>query len=226
MQPYGAPPPPEPEVATSGTVKTAVALTMTAVLLAVVESIILVYLLQETIANDDMSNESLRSMKTWFGVLIGVNLILAAGLSGGAVLSLRRSVAGKAMIWGFGVVSMFMRLGCGGFSVLLSVIYETEADPGDLPFPIHLFWALIVIETLALLAILVAMIMLMTKGASFKQPGPGGPPGGYGGPPAGYGAPYSPGPGSPVAPPMSGPPTSAPPGGLPQLPPTPGWPGS
>ncbi|MGH3735519.1 MAG: hypothetical protein ACRDT6_07850 [Micromonosporaceae bacterium] len=223
MQPYGAPAP-EPEPATTGTVKTAVALTMATVALALIEAVLLVYMLRQSIAFDTGDSDDMQSMKTWWGIVIGVNVILAAGLSGGAVLTLRRSVAGKGMIWGFGVVSLFMRLCLGGFATLLTVIYATEEEPGDLPFPVAVFWVIIAIEVLALLTISIAMIMLMTKGASFKQPPSDGPPaGGYGAP---YGPPAAPPMSGPPGPPMSGPPGSGPPDGLPNLPPTPGWPGA
>lgn len=214
MQPYGAPA--QPEAGTSSTVKTAVGLTMTAVVLAVVEAIIAVYMQQGFLSQE--SGDDIATIKTVFGILIGFNLVLAAGLSGGAILTLRRSVVGKVMIWAFGVLAVFMRLMCGGMGVLFAVIDATEEN-SNMPWPVWTVWLLIAIEVLGLLAIGIAMIMLMTKGASFPQPPAGGPPVG----PGGYGAPY--GTGSPVAPPMPGPPTSAPPDGLPHLPPTPGWPG-
>ncbi|MGH3714535.1 MAG: hypothetical protein ACRDT4_13900 [Micromonosporaceae bacterium] len=219
MQPYGAPSQPEPEGASS-TVKLAVALVMAAVVLAVVEAILAIYIQQGILSDVNNDSEDIQQIKISFGVLVGVNLVLAAGLSGGALLTLQRKVAGKAMVWAFGILSLFMRVGCGGMAVLFIWVANSLGEE-DMPFPAWALWAIIAIEVVALLVIIAAMAMLMTKGASFKDPPAGvGPPGGYGAP---YGGPPT---GSPMAPPMSGPPTSAPPDGLPHLPPTPGWPGA
>ncbi|MGH3662453.1 MAG: hypothetical protein ACRDTQ_11420 [Micromonosporaceae bacterium] len=221
-QPYGAPSAPaSQQPGVTSTVKTAVGLTMAVIALCLLEALLSVYILQQTLAEDTSSGDA-PNIRLVFGTLLGANLLISIGLGTGAVLSLRRNVAGKVLIWIFGSTSAALRCSCGGMSSLLLYIYTAGGeDPSDLPFSVGIWGVLIAIESLALIAIIIVMAMLATKSASFKnsstppssgpgsRPGPGGP--------AGPGNP--PGPGNPQGP-------GTPPGQLPQLPPTPGWPGS
>ena len=215
--PYGTPEPtaPQAETGVGGTVKIAAGLTMFVIALCLIEAGFVVYL-QQSILETEGDSADLRQIRLSFGTLIGANLVIAAGLGGGAVLALRRSVAGKALIWVFGSLSALLRCGCGAFTGIFVALSMDPQEADDMPLSTGMWTVLLVIEIFALLLVLAVMIMLMTKGASFKDPAPQqpyGPPGSPGGP--GYG------PGSPAGPPMSGPPND----GLPQVPPTPGWPG-
>ena len=229
--PYPATPASEPEApGVSNTVKIAVWITVMVIGLVLVEAILAVYLMQSVKAEANLDPDELSDFKLVSGGLLGSNLLIAAGLGGGAVLALRRSVAGKVLIWVFGSLSTLLRCGCGGLAGLMFVMYAFAGEYNDSPLPTGMWGLLLGIEIVALIAIVVVMIMLMTKGASFASPaappGPYGPPGSPAGPP---GSPMSP-PGSPMGPPgppMGPPPPTGPHGpddGLPKLPPTPGWP--
>ncbi len=206
---------------TTGTVKAAVGLTMLAIALAVIEAIVAVYMLQQMDApGAGLDAEEIEVFKVIFGFMIGINLIISAGLTGGAILALRRSVGGKVLIWLAGSASTLMRLSCGGLAGFGTYMTNLTDETNDSPLSAAMWVALLIIELLGLIAILVAMIMLMTKGASFKDPALVPPGAGYG-PPPGYGPPGG-------QPPGYGPPGGQPPGGpndgLPNLPPSSGWP--
>jgi hypothetical protein len=213
MAAWGAPGVPVEPTApgTSGTVKAAVGLTMLAIALALAEAVLAVYMRQQIKSTEHMSADDAQSMSLVFGGLIGANLITSAGLAGGAILTLRRSVAGKVLTWVFGALSLFLRFGCGGFAGIFIYLYTQTDEENDSPFSVGMWSVLFSIEVIALVAILLAMVLLMLKSASFKNPRPPGGPAapGSAGPP-GYGSPY----GSPVG--------RA--DGLPDLPPSPGWP--
>ncbi|MQA28019.1 MAG: hypothetical protein GEU94_21780 [Micromonosporaceae bacterium] len=232
----------------TGTVKIAVGLTMFVIALGLLEALFAVYLQRQILDTDsNIDAEELSQIKITFGTIVGANLFVSVGLAAGALLTLRRSVAGKALIWVFGSISTLIRCGCGGFVglIVFFLVSEPKADE-DMPIPTGLWVALLTSEVIALLLLLTVMIMLMTKGASFKDPtpptgygppqGPGSPaappygPGSPAGPPYGPGSPAGPpGFGSPAGPPMPGSPPGRPGGppndGLPHVPPTPGWPG-
>jgi hypothetical protein len=201
----GVPGGPEPTApGTTGTVKAAVGLTMLTIALALGEAVFAVYMRQRLPHTDNMSGDELLGFSLMLGSLIGSNLIVSAGLAGGAILTLRRRVAGKVLIWVFGSLSTLLRCGCGGMAGLFVYIYGIAKENNDSPFSTGLWGALLAIEVAGLAAILLAMVLLMLKSASFKNPQP---PAGSG---TGYRDPY----GSPAA--------RA--DGLPDLPPAPGWP--
>lgn len=97
-----------------------------------------------------------------FIVLIAVNVVLAFGLTGGALAALRGRTSGLVLAWVFGVPAIALRCGCGGLGGY--GLYDAS-NGGVNPFPNWLFGVDIAIDSIALIVTLTAMILLMLGGS-------------------------------------------------------------
>lgn len=96
-----------------------------------------------------------------FIILIAVNVVLAFGLTGGALAVLRRRMSGLVLACVFGGLAMLLRCGCGGVGGW-AWYYDshTEGVSPD-PYPSWLYVADITIDVVALIAILTAIVLLL-----------------------------------------------------------------
>jgi hypothetical protein len=100
-----------------------------------------------------------------FVILIAVNVVLAFGLTGGALAVLRRRMSGLVLALVFGCFAMLLRCGCGGVGGW-AWYYDshTEGVSPD-PYPSWLYVADITIDVVALIAITTAIVLLLTGGS-------------------------------------------------------------
>ncbi len=103
-------------------------------------------------------SSDLKFLTVSYIVLIAVNVLIAFGLTGGALAALRGRTSGLVLSWVFGIPAIALRCGCGGLGGF--GLYDA-GNGGVNPFPSWLFGVDIVIDSVALIVTLTAMILLM-----------------------------------------------------------------
>lgn len=108
------------------------------------------------------NSSDLKFLTVSFIILIAANVVIAFGLTGGALAALRGRTAGLVLAWVFGIPAIALRCGCGGLGGY--GLYDASKG-GVNPFPNWLFGADIAIDSIALIVTLIAMILLMLGGS-------------------------------------------------------------
>jgi hypothetical protein len=148
-----------------GSVTAAAMLLMLAVLLDLAEVGVVAMGMTAQSAHDKAQgadSSDIKFLTISFIVLIAINVVLAFGLTGGALAVLRRRMSGLVLALVFGCFAMLLRCGCGGTGGW-AWYYDTHTDGvSPDPYPSWLYVADISIDVVALIAILTAIILLLT----------------------------------------------------------------
>jgi hypothetical protein len=164
MAPLSPTPPAGPAQRRPGTVTAGAMLLVLAVVLDLAEVGVVAMGLTAQNAHDKQvsgSSSDTKFLTVSFIVLIAVNVVLAFGLTGGALAVLRRRMSGLVLGCVFGAFAMLLRCGCGGVGGW-AWYYDshTEGVSPD-PYPSWLYVADITIDSVALIALLTAIVLLL-----------------------------------------------------------------
>lgn len=165
MAPMSPAPPGGPARRRPGTVTAGAMLLVLAVVLDLAEVGVVALGLTAQSAHDKQaygeSSGDAKFLTVSFIILIGVNVVLAFGLTGGALAVLRRRMSGLVLACFFGGFAMLLRCGCGGVGGW-AWYYDSHTEGVSDPYPSWLYVADIAIDLVALIAILTAVILLLT----------------------------------------------------------------
>lgn len=147
----------------------------------------------------DTTGQGASEMRSWLVMTLGGNALIAMVLGFGVALLFRRNNVGRILIWSAGGVCVLVRLCCltgVGMFGMVNEALQSEPDSGGLTSfaPSWQVWSAVATSSIALIAIVVAMIVIglgpvnryfrkrpvVPAAPGYPGPGPGQPYGGWG----------------------------------------------
>jgi hypothetical protein len=155
----------------------------------------------QAVSSMSSTDNTASSLRPWLVMTVGGNAIIALALGVGVALLFRRNNVGRIVIWCAGGVCVLVRICClsgVGFFGLVNEMVQSEAASSGTSMtsfaPSWQVWSAVGISSVALVAIVVAMILIglgpvnryfrrrrpPAPPAATGYPGPGQPYGGWG----------------------------------------------